>query len=592
VLGNGVDHVVGVLAALHAGSPFVCLEPDDPAARLRHIVDDVGARVVIHADLHPEALAAWRQAGAPALIDAAHLDHATETTTETTAASHTPRPDDPVYIAYTSGSTGKPKGIVQTHGGFHYLIRWFGRQFAIQPGQAIAQWTSVGHDPCYAEIFGALCFGATISVVPRDLRQEPARVLGWLADARISLVMMVPSFCRELLALPDADRALAGLDAVLLTGEHLPAGLATAWRARFADRPRLWNLYGPTESIVITSHRIDRVDPAQVRIPVGVPIDGCRLFVVDRDGQACATGVPGEIFVRSPFLATGYHGMAEATERAFVQNPLHHAYPDRVYRTGDLARWLPDGTLDLLGRADGQVKLRGLRVELSEIEAMLARRPEIRECAVVLFDEPGAQRLVAYAVGAGPADAGAVLAALEAELPRAMVPSALRWLAAMPRLANGKIDRQQLRGLAVDAPGRPYVAPRGALERAIADAFAELLRIAPDRVGRDDDFFALGGHSLLAARLVNRLRDREAVDLYVQDVFGHPRVAGLAQLVAARKPAGEPLALEHQLAALLAQVGELSDDATELLLAQSTADDPLAVTEPADHDPAIRHARP
>jgi amino acid adenylation domain-containing protein len=578
LLGNGLDHVVGMLAALHAGSPFVCLEPDYPAARIRDIVDDVGARVLVHAGTgdHAEALAAWRQASAPALIDVALLDHATDDADE--AVSHTPRPTDPVYIAYTSGSTGRPKGIVQTHGGFHYVIRWFGERFGIQPGQAIAQWISVGHDPCYVEVFGALSFGATVTVVPRNLRQEPARVLRWLEDERISLVMTVPSFCRELLALVDGDHALAHLKSVLLTGEHLPVALASAWRERFGERTRLWNLYGPTESIVITSHAVDRVDAELLRVPVGAPIDGCRLFIVDVEGQACATGVPGEIFVRSPFLATGYHGMPEATERAFVQNPLHGDYPDRVYRTGDLARWLPDDTVDFLGRADGQVKIRGLRVELSEVEAVLGRRPEVDDCAVVFLDERGAQRLVAYAVAVADADAASVLAAIGDELPRFMVPSALVWLDAMPRLANGKIDRQHLRGLAVTAPDRPYVAPQGPLERSIADGFAELLRLDAERVGRHDDFFALGGHSLLAARLVNRLRDSEGVELYVQQLFGHPTVAQLAQFLAAGKPAGGIGALEDQLAALLSRVGELSDDDTEHLLSQASTGDRPSTT--------------
>ncbi|MBN1204185.1 MAG: amino acid adenylation domain-containing protein [Myxococcaceae bacterium] len=568
LLGNGLDHVVGMLAALHAGSPFVCLEPDYPAARIRHIVSDVGARVLVHAAAsgHPETLEAWRRAGAPALIDATRLDPEADDAGE--GMSRTPRPDDPIYVAYTSGSTGKPKGIVQTHGGFHYLIRWFSERFGIQPGQPIAQWISVGHDPCYVEVFGALCSGATVTVAPRDLRQEPTRVLQWLKDERISLVQMVPSFCRELLALA-GEEAPADLRAVLLTGEDLPIALAAAWRKRFGERTRLWNVYGPTESILVTSHAIEHLNPERLRVPVGTPVDGCRLFVIDGEGQACATGVPGEIFVRSPFLAAGYHGMPELTERAFVQNPLHDDYPDRVYRTGDLARWLPDGTLELLGRTDGQVKIRGLRVEISEVEAVLGRRPEVEECAVVVLDERGTQRLVAYAVPAGEASAATVLAALGEELPRFMVPSALVWLEAMPRLANGKIDRQHLRALNVEA-GRPYEVPQGQLERTVAGIFAELLGLDAEGVGRHDDFFVLGGHSLLATRLVNRLRSSEGVDFYVQHVFGHPTVAQLAEFLAAKKPTGDASDLENRLATLLSRVEDLSDADTERLLSQAS----------------------
>ncbi|MEO7735247.1 MAG: non-ribosomal peptide synthetase, partial [Kofleriaceae bacterium] len=353
--------------------------------------------------------------------------------------------------------------------------------------------------------------------------------------------------------------ALPDLAAVLLTGEHLPVTLAAAWLARFGERARLWNVYGPTESILVTSHAVDRLVADHPRVPIGLPVDGCRLFVLDADGQACATGIPGEIFVRAPFLAAGYHGMPEATERAFVQNPLHDDYHDRVYRTGDLARWLPGGNLELLGRADGQVKIRGVRVELSEVEAVLGRRPEITEAAVVFVDD----RLIAYAVGS--ADTAGLVAGLSAELPRAMVPSTIIWLDALPRLANGKLDRAQLRAFDTARPDQPFVAPRGPLERRVADAFAELLGLAADRIGRDDDFFALGGHSLLAARLVNRLR--ETGELYIQHVFRHPTVAQLAELLAGHAPG---LA---ELVALVARITALSEDDTEQLLAQLGAGD-------------------
>ncbi len=561
LLPNGIDHVAAMLGTLKAGCVFVCLDPVYPAARIRQIVAELGPALLIGS----RRLRGLAEPGLPVV----EMETVVNGTGGPPAATSPGDPGDPVYIAYTSGSTGRPKGIVQTHGGFRYLIEWFGRHFEIAPGKRIGQWISVGHDPCYVEVFSALCHGGTVCVTPSEIRQDAALLRSWIGEEEIALIQMTPSLCRQVLELERArpgSGGLAALEAVLLTGEVLPVSLAQGWLDRFARTPALYNVYGPTESILVTSHRVERPRPGQTTIPVGTAVPGCRIFVVDGNGEACPTGVAGELYVRSPFLATGYHGMPEATASVFVQNPLHALYPDRVYRTGDLGLWRPDGALELRGRTDRQVKLRGLRVELSEVEAVLLRHEDVQECAVELRQlDDGDQRLDAYVVPRGGLDADTLREWLRQELPLSMVPGALVFLAEMPRTATGKLDRAALPIVEI-ASRRVYQEPATDAERFVAGLFAEHLPI--ERAGREDDFFELGGHSLLAARIINRVRDHYFIDAHVRDLFTHRTVAGLARFVEGRQGSGGQTGFRDQIAQLLEQVGSLTEQDAETLLAE------------------------
>ncbi len=568
LLPNGIHHVAAMIGVLQAGGSFVCLDPEYPAARLRQIVHD----------LRPAAL----------LADEAHAALAAELampveTLEAIAARPAPEPvvrpttpAAPVYVAYTSGSTGQPKGIVQTHGGFRHLIEWYADHFQIAPGKIVAQWIAVGHDPCYVEVWSALVTGATLSVAPAEIRRDPAALHHFLGEEAIAVIQMTPSLCRQILDFEIARGAgdgmigLPALEAVLLTGEALPVPLARDWLAHFGPRPALHNVYGPTESILVTSHHVAAVDPATISIPVGAPIAGCRIFVLDGSGEACPLGVPGELYVRSPFLASGYHGMPEATARAFVQNPLA-VYPDRVYRTGDFGRFRADGTLEFRGRADRQVKLRGQRLELGEVEAVLARHPGVEECAVEVQTSPdGDQRLAAWAVTRDGLTVVELRAWLARELPPFMVPGSLLLPASLPRTATGKVDYAALRDLPVEEPRAGEQeepldeAPASAEEEIVGALFAEYLR--RDRVGRREDFFALGGHSLLAALVANRLREHYLLDLRVRDVFTHPTPAGLAGFIACERRRREEAGFADRLQQALAQVHDLSEEDAGRLL--------------------------
>ncbi|HVR07010.1 MAG TPA: amino acid adenylation domain-containing protein, partial [Thermoanaerobaculia bacterium] len=464
LLANGIHHVAAMIGVLKAGGAFVCLDPAHPAARLRQIVEDLRPSVLL-ADAatraaHAELLRSWTEEQGLAVDDMeAVLARPWQPLAADPGAASAP-----VYSCYTSGSTGLPKGIVQTHGGFRYLIEWFGRHFRLVPGQRVAQWISVGHDPCYVEIWSALATGATLAIAPPEIRQDPARLHRWIADAEVAVIQMTPSLCQQILDLAVARPAPPGLPAlasVLLTGEALPVALARRWLDHFGERPALHNVYGPTESILVASQQVTEVEPHQAFIPVGTPLPGCRIFVLDSNGEACPIAVAGELYIRSPFLARGYHGMPEATAAAFGQNPLHTSYPDRVYRSGDLGRWRADGTLELRGRVDRQVKLRGQRLELAEIEAALARHPAVEECAAQLSTVADDPRLVGYVVARGDLAAGALREWLRGELPLFMVPSFLVFLTVLPRTPTGKIDYGSLPGVASAMPeaGEPFEAP-------------------------------------------------------------------------------------------------------------------------------------
>jgi amino acid adenylation domain-containing protein len=577
--------VAALLAVLKAGGAFVYLDPGWPAGRCAAILAEVSPPLLIADPADPAAaamLAALALAAPPDRLARLDVGGAPAAAAPRLVAADPPPggqadadprrpvdPEGPAYIAYTSGSTGRPRGIVQSHASFRQFLDWQSRRFGIAAGQRVAQWATLTYDAAYCEMFGALCHGATLCVAAPAVRHDPAALLDWLRRERVTLLQVVPSFMRQVLlaAAAPAGHPFPDLETVLLAGEVLPADLAAALRERCGDRPRLFNLYGPTETVLATWHAVGDRTAQQATVPIGRAIDGRQILVLDRAGRLCPLGVKGEIHVRSAHLTMGYFRRPEETARAFVQNPLAGPFPDPVYRTGDLGRWLPDGTLEFLGRADHQVKVRGMRVEPAEIEAALGRLPGIRECAVAAHDfAAGDRRLVAY-VAAAPAavcDPAALRAALRESLPAPLVPSIFMVLDALPRTATGKLDRAALpppvarRG----DPGAGFAPPRTAGEALVAECWRELLQI--DRVGVDDDFFALGGHSLLAVQAVHRIALLAGVELAAQTLFEAPTVAAFAaRLEAARTAAAVETATVRR---LLERLQDLSDREVEALL--------------------------
>ncbi len=524
LLEEGPDTVVAMLAVLRAGATFVFLDPSHPSARLAQVLESSSATCVLTDASSSHRHGPLLERRGVRVLQCSQAEGLAPLPEDGTG----PAPRDAAYIAYTSGSSGRPKGVVQSHSSFTQFIGWMARAFELHPGRRIALWAPCTYDAAYTEIFAALGFGATLCMTSRDRRLEPRALLQWLKDQRVNLLQIVPSFCRELIEAWEVP--LPELDRVLLSGEVLPSSLVSAWLERFPSRPRLINQYGPTECVLATWHEVSAADLRKRTIPVGVPLDGREILILSPTLEPCAEGMTGEICVRSPYLAAGYHGLEEETRRAFIPNPVSGTLGDLLYRTGDRGRILPDGTLEFLGRMDGEVKIRGNRVHLTEVEAALLRDERVREAVVVArrVEAEGDVRLAAFVVPREPMEAHALRIFLETQLPGFMVPASIELLDALPRTSTNKVDRVALAARQVAAPrsadGTP---PRSALERTLAEIWREVLALP--EVGIDDRFFEIGGQSLLMIRVQRRVEQALGREVPLVDLFRFPTIRSLAQ---------------------------------------------------------------
>jgi acyl carrier protein len=382
----------------------------------------------------------------------------------------------------------------------------------------------------------------------------------------------VPSFCREVLQVLEEENPapdqnpLPDLEFMLLAGEVLPVALTQRWYALFpGSRPALYNLYGPTESVLATYYRVSEADTQKHLIPVGRAIPGRQILILDQQKQLCPIGVKGELYIRSKYLTAGYFQNPRETQEVFGQNPLHKEYFDKVYRTRDLGRWLRDGNLEFNGRIDHQIKLRGMRIELEEIEAVLSRHTSVRQCAVTVTDEGLSQRLIAWVVTSENVSPQELRGFLREWLPDHMMPTAFIFLSELPLLANGKIDHHALSLSGTEsavAGTAEYVAPQTPLEISLAESWMDLLHL--ERIGIHDNFFELGGHSLLATQVLNKVRQLCGIELPLRSFFETPTIAGLAEKVEPLIPL--QLTDEQRLARAMERVKHLSDEEVDEFL--------------------------
>ncbi|MFE9823414.1 amino acid adenylation domain-containing protein [Streptomyces sp. NPDC005791] len=526
-----VDTIVAMLAVLRAGAAYVPVDPGYPPARIRHMLDDARPVLLLtttaaHADL-PACDVPWL-----ALDDPAAHPGGTAV-----AGVGTPHPADPAYVIYTSGSTGRPKGVVVTHEALANHTDWMARHLDVTREDRVLARTSTSFDASVWELWLPLTNGAEVCVLPDGANRDPRTLLSWMNRFGVTVAQFVPSHLTLVLTEAAHAEPLPALRAVLCGGEPLPRALAhdvaELWRAE------VHNLYGPTEATIdATAHRAggpggtgqdDAGTPSET-VPIGLPVDTMRAYVLDGRLRPVPPGVTGELYLSGPNLARGYLGRQALTAARFVADPFE-ATGARMYRTGDLVRWNGLGLLDYVARADDQVKLRGFRIELGEVEAAVLARPGVTAaCAVIREDTPGRRRLVAYAVTGDPALRPATLHdALAETLPHYMVPGAVVVLEDMPLLPNGKVDRRALPEPEPDT-GVTAGAGRGTLqEDLLAGIFADVLH--RPRVGPHDSFFDLGGHSLLAMRVISRVRAVLGAEIDVRTLFEHPTVAGLARVL-------------------------------------------------------------
>ncbi|GAA4658127.1 hypothetical protein GCM10023347_06560 [Streptomyces chumphonensis] len=531
-LRRGPAAVAALTAIWRAGGVYVPLDPHLPEERLRFMAEEAGVRYVVTDEAAGERAAAL---GRP-LVAVGSVGP------DAGFGHHTPDPDALAYVIFTSGSTGRPKAVGVAHGAIAAHVDAVRTAFGVTARDRVLAFSSFSFDASLDQLLTSLGCGATVVLRP-DEQWLPATLAAVVARHGVTVLNLPPTYWAELaFALDDATTAaLATVRLLVLGGESIPAAALTAWRAAL-PRVRVCNAYGPTETTVTATLHDVTADDDPERTPIGTPLGARRTYVVDAHGELLPEGAPGELLVGGPELARGYLGRPELTADRFVPDP-YTGGGGRLYRTGDLVRRLPTGELEFLGRTDDQVKLRGFRVELGEVEAVLAACPGVvAAAAAVRSDGHGGAVLAGYVVAGpdGPVPAAELRAHCAGRLPHYAVPSDFVPLETLPVGTSGKLDRVALPELRPDrerALGETeFVAPRDATERVVAEIWQEVLGVG--RVGIDDSFFDLGGHSLLATMAVSRIAERLGRAVELRTLFENPRIRSFGPLVAAAREAG------------------------------------------------------
>ncbi|CAG0936134.1 nonribosomal peptide synthetase DhbF [Thermoflexales bacterium] len=536
---HSLERIVALLGILKVGAVYVPLDPMYPKERLAFMLEDVQARWL----LTQVQLLARLPATAAQLI-------CLDTDWEKIARQNTENLDQPVtaenaaYLIYTSGSTGKPKGAVIPHRGIGNLALAQIRLFDMDATSRVLQFASFSFDASISEVFTTLLAGATLCLGTKESLLPGAALLHLLRTEAITTVTFPPAV---LAALPESS--LPALRTVISAGESCSGEQVARW----STQHRVINAYGPTEATVCATATICQAK--QRKPPIGRPIANVEIYILDNHHHPVPIGVPGELYIASVGLARGYLNRPDLTAQTFVPNPIlkmkrgmgkmkgshldssaqYPAYEQRrVYRTGDLARYLPDGNIEFLGRVDHQVKVRGYRIELSEIEAVLGQFPGVSEAIVMTWEQaPGDKRLVAYVVprAGQPLVTSELRSFLKEQLPDYMLPAAYITLAALPLSPNGKVDRKALPAPDQSRPDLEahFVAPLTPTEKELAEIWVGLLSIK--QIGVHDNFFDLGGHSLLATQLMSQIQSQFGLELPLRECFMHPTIKGLAEII-------------------------------------------------------------
>ncbi len=517
------EMVVSVLAVLKAGGAYVPLDPEYPEDRLRYMLDDCGACLL----LAQPGLSVSGFSGETLEVSLSALTGETETG----AVSEEADSDSLAYIIYTSGSTGTPKGVAVEHRQAAAFLSGMQGQFPLTEEDIIVMKSSFSFDASIWQLFWWTMSGASVYLLPAGWEKDPVRMIEAFASEKVTTAHFIPamvnSFLDALETEPAETRTRLGrtLTRVFAGGEALSPLTAS----RFADllpETMLIHGYGPTEATVDAAFYVcDRKrDSGRTRLPIGKPVPGARLYVLDSGGTIQPAGVAGELYIAGTGVARGYLNRPELTEERFLDDPF---YPgERMYQTGDIARWTEDGLVEWLGRSDGQVKVRGYRIEPGEIEAAIRRIDGIREAAVTARTEHGETALYAYIEGRKSDD---VRAELAARLPAYMMPAQFIEMSEWPVTPSGKLDRRALPAPGRSADRRAYTAPRNVTEMKLCALWEEVLKNGP--VGIRDHFFERGGHSLKATALVSRIAKEFGVQVPLQDIFARPTVEELASVI-------------------------------------------------------------
>ncbi|SID66647.1 Probable peptide synthetase NRP [Mycobacteroides abscessus subsp. abscessus] len=499
------EAIIGLLAILKTGAAYLPIDPAHPDERIKFMVSDAGpVAVLTTADLGSrfEGLDVSVIEIDDPLIDG-----------QPSSALPTPEPDDLAYMTYTSGTTGVPKAVAVTHHNVTQLVDAVRADLPARPGEVWSQWHSLVFDVSVWEIWGALLHGGRLVVVPESVASSPDDLHELLISEKVSVLCQTPSAAGMLS--PERLESTT----LIVAGEACPPELVDRWAT--SGRTMI-NAYGPTEATIYAAMS-GPLTPGSGVAPIGSPVPGAALFVLDKWLRPAPEGVVGELYVAGNGVAPGYAHRSGLTASRFLACPFGGP-GSRMYRTGDLVQWGEDGQLQYLGRADEQVKIRGYRIELGEIQAALSRLDGVEQAVVIAReDRPGDKRLVGYIMGT--ADPVEARNALAERLPAYMVPAAVVVLDALPLTVNGKLDKRALPAPEYRSVGTDYRAPSGPVEKILADIYAQVLGV--DRVGVDESFFDLGGDSILSMQVVSRAR-AAGVHCRPRDIFVEQTVSGVA----------------------------------------------------------------
>ncbi|HEV2799874.1 MAG TPA: amino acid adenylation domain-containing protein, partial [Pyrinomonadaceae bacterium] len=588
-LERGAELIVAVLGVLKAGGAYVPFDADLPQERIAYMLNDACVSLVVSESHLAEALP--EEVVPVVLVDVQREEIAAESADDAAAKTNA---ENLAYVIYTSGSTGRPKGVAVSHQAVVRLVKET-NYIELTPQDVVLQYAPVSFDASTFEVWGALLNGCKLVCAPAG--RLSLRELGeQIAGARVTTMWLTAGLFHQMVE--EELESLRGVKRLLAGGDVLRPALV---ERALGELPgvELINGYGPTENTTFTCcYSMRGARGAGASVPLGLPISNTRVYVLDESMRPSALGVYGELYVGGDGLARGYVNEPRLTAERFVPNPFAEEPGERLYRTGDIVRRLSDGNIEFLGRRDGQVKLRGFRVEAGEIESVLCEHERVGECVVVVreFGQSG-KRLVAYVTPrtTGETGDGELMSEeltngelrryLKARLPEYMIPSVFVSLARLPLTPNGKIDRAALPEpvRAVEAESH-YREPRNATEEILAGIWAELLGL--ERVGLRDDFFELGGHSLLATQVASRARAAFRIELPLRALFENSVLEDLAAYIANLIAEGSaetraaasadaiyaaPAVDDEEVEALLAEIEQLSDEQARLELAATAA---------------------
>lgn len=582
-LERGPAALISILAIWKAGGAYMLLSPELPPVRLNYLLRDARMPFLLMGEGVNRDIADY--VGEVLWYERVQVQLHEEQISNLFVPVQV---DNLAYVVYTSGSTGHPKGIESTHGGVVNYLHFLHKTYNLSSDMVVQQLPPLSFDASVRDIFGPLSVGACVVLLPDQETQDPDRVLTSIHRHQVTaLLSIVPSLLRVLLTRAEEKKfTCPSVQLVLTSGESLLFSDVAQARSVFGEHVQVVNQYGPTEmTMTSTYYRVEETvcKEGDKPLPIGYPIANTQAYVLDHHFNPVPIGVIGEIYLGGVGIARGYLHQPALTADRFIPHPFAPISGTQLYRTGDRALYRPDGVMEYLGRLDHQIKVRGNRVELGEIEALLAQHASVRQVAVVVREDQASEKriaacsvpesgqelsrqewLVAYVVGSQELTPVVLREYLQDKLPLYMIPAYFVLLEALPLTANGKIDRRALPALdrSLQREAVPQVAPSSSLEQMLAQIWQQILGL--DHIGIYDNFFDLGGHSLLGTRLIAHLHDTFQVDIPLRTLFEEPTIAHLALVLVQKKAelVDDALLLQD-----IEDIEHLTDDEVQKLLA-------------------------